>query len=1390
MSFSAHTTDLGGSQLSAFRRKRKIRLQCPDAPPQSRSRSSPASRQRSSHDYLYKKSAEANLLNFVDFLSEENVNVEREIPLTDAEFIGAGSTMEVYSVNWKGRRVAIKRMRRDQRPIPSTNLPLEKDTVYLHATREFYSDVKSIMQEILVMSREPLSSHRNIVRLLAVSWDMEEEDNASHVFPPLLVVELAHQITPTLRAYYDKLACRTSFSTATNFIADIADGLSALHMCGVIHGDLKPENVLLFEDTRGKGALIAKICDFGFANIRVLDDTIRGRSEHWEAPEHMQGCPGDIREAAEELETALSASDVYSFGLVAIFIALDGGDPLDFQGISTEGVKELKFSDEARTKIQGKVRAHYSSIDQQEVGKAVDPYQVYTSIIYGTLQSLPSKRIDSLREIRLHITGKDPFASQRKLDRFKVRPFEDAFKSFNSLRNIFTKSKSPFSNRILDSLPPRIKEELLTIVGKTPEFGESQLHDLRRTRLLEMASKREPEEDKEPDWEKSKISIDVIRRLLSSTRDWFDFLATVGSRFLTSPSVEIDFLELESHLRPEIFTLIDGNNISNARKVLRANAFKSQETLPESGWSPIHLAAYQGRVEFIHMLVTEFGANPNSRCSRNRCTPLHQAVIGESIKAVKTLLDLGGDVDARFNMAEGEQEYTALEIVMTHSSSGSTSKEDTDIIRLLLHRGADYLRNFKGYPIIFSAVKNINILKLVFDCIGPEDARLVVHFTDAERQTLLHIAVISVNVEVVKLLLDYGADPSAREFSGQTPYAKLMTAMALQGTFPWAPVQAIETFIFKKQFNIDDAHVVLSLLQEKGGNAVAIDDDTFSKEDVEGLLSRFKSYPRLGKIYNPLAIANANSQISQYFSSESPYLANIICYDAEHAVVALARSLATWADRRKKGLISPEDLPEDWLEFFQEANVEMKGLLTSGMQEDQIPEITKLLKETSVNICEWAVDNNGPEILVQLSRIIQEAHRTGTAEGLEKHGTAVAMVLFKISQQGFQFSLLTKTYLYQQLKQIWRAISKGEVLDLLHELAVMAHVDENIDNINEYTIADPLRSGPKPPTSALNNLSLPKRYQGTKIFVTTRNFLLPPTRIALFFVQLAIFLFPWALLFVSLTLELRSRKCDSNTTIILAYLWAQLLPSRWVFIDMHYRFHPNLVRGLQATCELILFRLWHLFPLEEPLILSFRTEKPLQVNIPSLLDSMRKDALFPIYWLSLAPEGVAMPVPCYRAMGELMTKWKDGRLPRKAWGDGWWELRSEEESSWKRINVNERPTWSQYTKASGEIKAYLMAKDCPSVYREFLSIRDYYLEPPGQQLIAMHKLFGSEHSACTAIWQSVFLDESDPSSKPYRKRNKLGWLERVVAELGLDKIKDLVTYTRDTELLDERWLTW
>src|SRR4029453_211234 len=84
---------------------------------------------------------------------------------------------------------------------------------------------------------------------------------------------------------------------------EIASGLAFAHERGIVHRDVKPQNVLLNGDGR------AKVTDFGIA--RSLDvehgvtqtGTVLGTSNYI-APEHASGQPIDDR------------SDVYSFGVV------------------------------------------------------------------------------------------------------------------------------------------------------------------------------------------------------------------------------------------------------------------------------------------------------------------------------------------------------------------------------------------------------------------------------------------------------------------------------------------------------------------------------------------------------------------------------------------------------------------------------------------------------------------------------------------------------------------------------------------------------------------------------------------------------------------------------------------------------------------------------------------------------------------------------------------------------------------------------------------------------------------------------------------------------------------------------------------------------------------
>ena len=103
--------------------------------------------------------------------------------------------------------------------------------------------------------------------------------------------------------------------------AQIAKALAAAHANGIIHGDIKPENIMLRDDG------YVKVLDFGLAR-RAAIETSAGEHEvvfgtlRYMSPEQARG------------ESLTHASDIFSFGLVLFELAagrraFDEASPLD-----------------------------------------------------------------------------------------------------------------------------------------------------------------------------------------------------------------------------------------------------------------------------------------------------------------------------------------------------------------------------------------------------------------------------------------------------------------------------------------------------------------------------------------------------------------------------------------------------------------------------------------------------------------------------------------------------------------------------------------------------------------------------------------------------------------------------------------------------------------------------------------------------------------------------------------------------------------------------------------------------------------------------------------------------------------------------------------------------
>jgi serine/threonine protein kinase len=354
-------------------------------------------------------------LRFLRVVGRNKVNIALSEDLTldspdDRRGINHGATMEVYPGTWRGRRVAVKYLRKT---LPTVQSP---EFAYRRA-------MVDLLFELQIMSRPSLTRHPNITQLLAVCFQGpsgEEGDLESLPSKPGLVVELAHEEYPDLQhffnhAYNPGRAARLPFETAKTFISGIASGVAALHSHDLVHADLKPGNILIFPSQSSPCGLVTKIADFGFAGMVVFTDAgkrapvpdgrPRGGTSEWNAPECLDDpdpwTTDRLNAKVQSLEHPqyLATRDIYSFGLLTCYIALDGLSPkqmvLDLQATKQSG----KLSDVAIQQLE----AHFLDGSEDLEPSILKPTMQIARL---TLCREPIRRLQSLRAIEDVLNGR------------------------------------------------------------------------------------------------------------------------------------------------------------------------------------------------------------------------------------------------------------------------------------------------------------------------------------------------------------------------------------------------------------------------------------------------------------------------------------------------------------------------------------------------------------------------------------------------------------------------------------------------------------------------------------------------------------------------------------------------------------------------------------------------------------------------------------------------------------------------------------------------------------------------------------------------------------------------------------------------------------------------
>ena len=142
---------------------------------------------------------------------------------------------------------------------------------------------------------------------------------------PMLVMDLVDGVS--LRAVMDGPLAP---SRSLHLVRHILQGLDHAHTAGVVHRDLKPDNVIVERDHRGRE--VPRIVDFGIAALQSLDGAPVGRLTETGA---MIGTPLYMAPEQARGEEVDHRADLFALGVI-LFEMLSGTTP--FEGSAVEVV--------------------------------------------------------------------------------------------------------------------------------------------------------------------------------------------------------------------------------------------------------------------------------------------------------------------------------------------------------------------------------------------------------------------------------------------------------------------------------------------------------------------------------------------------------------------------------------------------------------------------------------------------------------------------------------------------------------------------------------------------------------------------------------------------------------------------------------------------------------------------------------------------------------------------------------------------------------------------------------------------------------------------------------------------------------------------------------------
>jgi ankyrin repeat protein/serine/threonine protein kinase len=649
-----------------------------------------------------------NMLTWIQYLSADMPRFDG----VDIQLKGAAASLP-WSITGRGRTFLVRRfptgneMDEFDMMRPSHALKCLRSS-HLSSADEDSMRYRSLIQELRILRHPPLIKHPHFLRIFEASWELDLMDGTKVL--PTISTEFA-----TWGTLQNFLLCIESegldWPGKRRLLLDVVEGISALHACSIVHGDLKMENVLVVPTPEDPECpMIAKLSDFGFSiDISPQQEprSLVGFTPLWAAPEYTQDLSPE----------GLKLTDVYSLGFIVWSVAICGRNPFEeFQkqheeADSTDGyVGMFNFLKETNEML-GFATSHV----EDEAGDLPDDIFKCCTYLSHTLQLEPAQRNlqflleglrnESGRRKDEHKTLNIQFAPLVPFDFHKVRgvnrqlcfsvSFADSIMQIQINKWYFQRRN--LSHIVLEQV---LHELEYVTSGETPtgigDFVGPDSSVIWRFPLDYCDRKAAAAftlchaKLYRPDVQKS---IETALRWLSEAArkghtfaralcgrlsnlsgiqisfqgqlEWLQGAAKIGSRIALSQLKERDeatYFQCFEYFRKDFWASVYAipnvwkavfqisEDISDKLASLMGT-HPDQVTVGDYGCSPLHCAAMIGSVQGVKFLISGYGLSVNSTNDRSE-TPLFLACRSGHVEVVEYLVSIGADAGICNTFAE------------------------------------------------------------------------------------------------------------------------------------------------------------------------------------------------------------------------------------------------------------------------------------------------------------------------------------------------------------------------------------------------------------------------------------------------------------------------------------------------------------------------------------------------------------------------------------------------------------------------------------------------------------------------------------------------------------------------------------------------------------------